>query len=321
MILDDRTDTVADVTIPDGYDVVVLQRVTHKYLTQAIDIIRAKGVAVVIDIDDDLSVIHPDNPAWTMLHPRHDEQYVGKSWKHSWRNLGEACRKATLVVCTTPALAKRYGASGNAVVIPNYLASHYYGIAHDDSELLGWPASLQSHPNDPGVVGNAVARLINAGHRFHVLATASGVASAFGTTDDRVTHAADLISLEDWPMRVSQLGVGIAPLADTKFNAAKSYLKPLEMSAVGVPWVGSPRAEYRRLHQLGCGLLADRPKDWYRVLRSLLTDASRRAELSDAGRDVAAQLRLEDHAWRWWEAWSDALNRQHGRAHAVTVIT
>lgn len=321
MVLDDDHDAVVDVKIPEEHNVVVFQRVTHKYLMQAIDIIRAKNVAVVIDIDDDLTTIHPDNPAWTMLHPKRETQQIGRPWKHSWRYLGEACRKATLVVCTTPALAQRYGASGNAVVIPNYLASHYYDVEHIDSDLLGWPASLQSHPNDPAVVGNAVARLINDGHRFHVTSIADGIGAAFGVDDDaRITRETAAISLEDWPSAISRLGVGIAPLADTRFNAAKSWLKPLELAAAGVPWVGSPRADYRRLHQLGCGLLVDRPKDWYRVLRSLLTDASRRAELSAAGRDVAAQLRLEDHAWRWWEAWSDALQRQRTGQRAATVI-
>jgi Glycosyl transferases group 1 len=282
---------------------------------------RRKDVAVVVDVDDDLSVIHPDNPAWDMLRPNHRSRYVGKSWMHSWKHLGEACREATLVTATTPALIKRYAPLGNGVVLPNYLAPHYYDVEHEDSDLLGWPASLQSHPNDPEVVGNAVARLVDGGARFHVTSHAAGVGAAFGLASDDVVSRVDRpISLLDWPREVSRIGVGVAPLADTKFNEAKSWLKPLELSALGVPWVASPRAEYRRLHQLGCGLLAERPKDWYAVLRRLLTDAGRRAELADAGRAVAATLRLEDHAWRWAEAWTDALVRQRAGRVSATVV-
>lgn len=320
MIVDDRTDSIADVTIPSHANVVVLQRVTHRYLAQAVRIIRAKGVAVVVDVDDDLTMIHPANPAWEMLHPRRSDHYVGKPHRHSWKHLGEACRDATLVVCTTPALARRYGANGNAVVIPNYLADHYYDVEHVDSDLLGWPASLQSHPNDPEVVGNAVARLVAAGYRFRVASHAAGVGAAFGLAgDDVVERPPGPVDLLDWPRAVAELGVGVAPLADTRFNAAKSWLKPLELAAVGVPWVGSPRVEYRRLHELGCGLLVDRPKDWYRVLRSLLTDERRRVELADAGRAVAAQLRLRDHAWRWAEAWADALARERTQPRTFTT--
>lgn len=322
MVVDDRTDTVVDVTVPEGTNVVVFQRVTHRYVMQAIRVIRSRGVAVVVDVDDDLSTIHPNNPAWSILHPRRTlyEGKVGKPWKHSWNNLGEACRDATLVTCTTPALAKRYGANGNAVVIPNYLADHYYDVEHVDSNQLGWPASLHSHPNDPEVVGTAIARLVADGFEFHAVSSGAGFDAAFGLPAGTVQLLDEPVELLDWPAAVARVGVGIAPLADTRFNMSKSWLKPLELAAAGVPWVGSPRAEYKRLHQLGCGLLVDRPKDWYRTLRSLLTDERRRAELSAAGRDVAAQLRLENHAWRWLEAWSEALTRQRA-THGTSVAS
>lgn len=318
MTIDNRTDRVVNVKVPDDVDVVVLQRVTHRYLAQAVSVLRAEGRTVVVDVDDDLSTIHPDNPAWRALHPGKLHGRVGKGVDlHNWRNLGVACRDASMITATTPALVERYG-HGRGVVLPNYLASHYYGVKHEDSDLLGWPASLRSHPGDPDVVGNAVTRLVDRGFKFHVASVAEGVGEAFGLDgDDGVSRVEQPVELYDWPGELARLGVGIAPLADTKFNAAKSWLKPLELSAVGVPWVGSPRADYVRLNRLGCGVLVDRPKDWYRVLRSLLTDEDRRSELSAAGRAVAATLRLEDHAWRWWEAWSDALARDrtsHRRA-------
>ena len=56
---------------------------------------------------------------------------------------------------------------------------------------------------------------------------------------------------------VAKLGIGVAPLADTKFNAAKSWLKMAEMAALGVPCVVSPRAEYMRLHEQWIGSLAE----------------------------------------------------------------
>src|SRR5689334_24701002 len=46
-------------------------------------------------------------------------------------------------------------------------------------------------------------------------------------------------SFDAWPRALSALGIGLAPLADSTFNRAKSWLKPLEMAAVGVPCVMS----------------------------------------------------------------------------------
>lgn len=302
----DNAGEVAKVDLAEEFDVVVLQRVTHRNLVGAIRALRRQGVAVVVDVDDDLSTIHPDNPAWRMLHPREETHDDVKP--HSWRHLDAACRDATLVTATTPALATRYATHGRSYVFPNYLASHYFGHERVDSDVVGWPASLGSHPNDPAVVGNAIARHLDDNGRFHVVSTSPGVGRAFGVSDEsRITQVDHPIDLLDWPRELAQLGVGIAPLADTKFNRSKSWLKPLELAAVGVPWVGSPRMEYQRLHELGCGVLCERPSSWYATLRALRRSATWRDELSEQGRVVASQLRLEDHAWKLWEAWSDAL--------------
>jgi glycosyltransferase involved in cell wall biosynthesis len=152
-----------------------------------------------------------------------------------------------------------------------------------------------------------VARLVDEGAQFVMRGDSAGAGRAFGLAQDPVGGG---VPLEEWPRSVASLGIGIAPLADTRFNAAKSWLKILEMSACGVPWVASPRAEYRKLHEMGAGLLADRPRTWYRELRRLRESAALRQEMSEAGRAVAEQLRLRDHSWRWVDAWQRAYETQ-----------
>lgn len=302
----------------------VLQRVTHPYLLGAISHLRRKGIAVVVDVDDDLSNIHPANPAFVAMHPRSVGVPMdnGRPNLHTWTNLVEACKRATMVVTSTPALLQRYAAHGRGRVIYNHLPDSYYGLPCQDSDVIGWPASLHSHPDDPSVVGPALARLVNGGARFRVIGDPDGVGRAFGMPDWVPDISCRPVSLEEWPAAVSELGIGIAPLSDTRFNAAKSWLKPLEMSAAGVPWVASPRAEYQRLHAMGAGLLADRPKDWHRQLRHLIDSPALRQELSESGHEVSEQLRLRANAWRWMEAWSDALKieRAGKRAPATTTF-
>ena len=290
--------TVRDVLDVDA-DVVVLQRVTHAYMAQAVGVMRAKGITVVVDVDDDLSSIHPSNPAWAVHRPG--------AGLHSWHNVALACRNASLVTVSTPALLDVYARHGRGHVLPNYLPDYYYGIERVDSDTIGWPGSYHSHPNDPESLGGAIARLVDEGADFVMRGDPTGAGRAFGLAVDPPGGA---VSIEEWPRAVASLGVGIAPLADTRFNAAKSFLKPMEMSACGVPWVASPRAEYRKLHEMGAGVLADRPRTWYRELKRLRESAALRAELSEAGRTVAEQLRLRDNAWRWAEAWARAYELQ-----------
>jgi hypothetical protein len=303
---------VLRVNLDPSFDVVVMQRVSHAYLCQAVGVLRGQGHAVVVDVDDDLAAIHPSNPAFTWLHPTKGPEKTngGQPNLHSWANVARACRDASLVTATTPVLLQRYAAHGRGVVLPNYLAEHYYGIPHENSDLVGWPAALHSHPDDPQAVGPAIARLVGEGYRFRGFGLADDLGKAFGVPREhwsRIDGYREHIELEDWPVRVAELGIGLAPLADTRFNQAKSWLKPLELAAAGVPWVGSPRAEYQRLHRMGCGVLVDRPKDWYSRVRRLVGDSALRADLSARGRAVAEELRLRDHAWRWTEAWEQAL--------------
>ena len=303
-IIVDDDDRVTNVEVPENIDVMVLQRVTHRYLAEAVPLVREQGVAVVIDVDDDLGAIHPGNPAWQMLRPNVGNEHTRM---HSWNHLAFACRHASMVTVTTPALLDRYAAHGRGRVIPNYVPDHYLRHEHYSSERIVWPAALHSHPDDPSAVGNAISRLVTEGAQFGTLSTdVDGVRRAFGLPAPPLARD-EPIAFTDWPGAVAGIGIGIAPLADTRFNAAKSWLKPLELSALGVPWVASPRVEYERLHRLGCGLLAAKPREWYGILRRLLRDSDYRTELSESGRSVAKTLRLDDHAWRWWEAWDDAL--------------
>ena len=302
---------VKDVKISSDIDVVVFQRVTHSTLLQAVPLLRSRGIAVVIDVDDDLTLIHPHNPAFERLHPRYfgAQTTDGGRHMHSWQHLTQACMQATLVTVSTPALLPRYAAHGRGRVLMNYLEQRYYEQPHTDSDDIVWPASVHSHPNDPEVVGNAIARLVDEGAGFMSFGEPPITARAFGL--NRETHIyPEYISVQEWAGEIAKYGIGIAPLADTKFNASKSWLKALELSAVGVPWVGSPRAEYTRLHAYGAGILASKPKDWYRALNQLRSSEVLRKELSDAGREAAAQLKIRDHAWRWVEAWEDAVRIQ-----------
>lgn len=309
---DQRGDLVS-VNVPPDADVMVFQRITMRQLAQAVPLIRAQGVAVVVDMDDDLTCIHPANIAWSAMHPTR-----GKPG-HSWHNATQACVDATLVTVSTPALLKTYAPHGRGVVVENCVPERYLHVPHADSAAIGWGGSTHSHPDDLQTVGTSVARLAREGHQVGVVGDGIGVRAALGL--DAEPAASGVVSLEQWPTALAGLGVGVAPLAESRFNAGKSWLKPLEYAACGVPWVASPRAEYRRLHHdYGIGVLADRPKDWYRHLKALAGDPSRRREMSEAGRAAAAHLTIEGNAWRWVDAWERAFRSQRQAASAFSRV-
>jgi hypothetical protein len=283
-----------------------------------IDWCNRNGIATVLDIDDDLSSIHPNNPAAAVMnlhynkagHP--DRRTPLRGLKHSWRWFDEAAKRATIVMCATDELAQVYGRWRPARVVNNYLHESYYGHPRVDSDVIAWPASLHSHPNDPAVLGTAMRDLVSEGAQFMAASDPVGLAQAFQITPP--VHVIRDTPLEEWPTFLSTLGIGIVPLAKTKFNRSKSWLKGLELAACGVPFVASDRPEYRRLSDLGAGWLASRPSEWYAALDELRRNASKRAEFSESGRAVAETLSLEKNAWRWAEVWQEAYDLMHATA-------
>lgn len=299
-----------DATIADA-DVFVFQRVTSRTLLNLVVGLRQRGRTVVVDMDDDLSCITPKNAAWRGLHPR-------LSPDNNWQHAQSACDVASLVTVSTPELQRRYGVARSRV-LRNCIPRHFLMVPRPAAaQVWGWAGSLHSHPDDLPIVGRSVVELTRQGHEFMVIGRPDGTGRALGLPAD--PPATGHVEFEDWAAAVAQLRVGVAPLGDTRFNAAKSWLKPLEYAAVGVPWVGSDRAEYRALAALGAGtVVGDRARDWTRAVRQLLTDSHAWEEASEACRALAARLTVEEHAWRWMETWEAAYNLDRGRLPAVVI--
>lgn len=312
-------DQMVDVKIPSDADVIVFQRVTHRHLVQAISLIRRRGIAVVVDMDDDLTCIHPANPAFAALHPSNGNR------DHSWENTMRACDAATMVTVSTPALVNRYAKRTAGHVLYNMIPRRFLDVPHEDSNVVGWGGSVHSHPTDLQVMGPVIAQHMQHGGRFKIAGPITGAYEALGVSKKllEIECTDNVKDIYAWPLAVSSIGVGVAPLADTRFNEAKSWLKMAEYAAAGVPCVASPRAEYVRLHRKGVGLLAKNPTEWRQRINALVRNDDLRRELTEAGRTVIReQLTIEANAELWLEAWTEAfkLQRQGARSPFARVV-
>lgn len=292
--------------VPGDADVIVLQRPAHPLQPDMIDILRANKVAVVVDMDDDMSNIHPDNVAYHMY------RHTNAATPFSWRHATESCKRATLVTTSTAELQRVYAKHGRGQVIDNFVPGAYLTMPKSPTGSFGWTGTLKSHPNDLQVTRPFVARLVDEGYMFTVVGDGRGIKGALGLKHD--PFSSGFIGLMDWERTIAEsMDVGIVPLAPTAFNSSKSRLKGIEFMAVGVPWVASPRAEYRKLQKdAGCGFLAEKPKDWYTMVKRLMDNDSLREEQAQAGIEYMKDQTYEQQAWRQWEAWERALTIQRG---------
>lgn len=299
----DGNKEVTGVVIPEDCEVVVLQRPTNHVLVETIPFVQAEGVRVVIDIDDDLAAVSPRHPVWPLLHSKSDTG-------HGWDAVTKSCEYADFVVAATPALLERYAKHGRGAVVRNRLPEHLFTAelkTPPEPAHVGWAGAILSHPDDLSVLGASLAQL---GCPVRIVGPVpvdmrtrppkedwGKVRRLLGT--DKVEFTGP-IDFDCWIPAVSTLYIGMAPLQLDRFNIAKSWLKPLEMSVARVPFVASNTPEYSHL---GAGMLASRPKDWRILLNKLLKDDTLRADEISRNYEIAGQNRLTDHVHEWREAW------------------
>lgn len=288
---------------PMDADVVVLQRPLTDTLAQAVPMLQRQGIKVVVEIDDDFEAISRRNVSWSHVQP-HLHPRRNKAW------LAAACAQADLVVCSTLALAERYGSHGRVRVVRNRVPAAYLDIERptiDAPASIGWSGSTETHPDDLQVTGGGVARAVRAtGATFAVVGTGRGVRQRLGLAEHPV--ACGWQPIEHYPIAMAQFDVGIVPLELTAFNAAKSSLKMMEMAALGVVPVVSPTPENLRLWGEAVGIVADSPRRWEGILKRLVRDDDYRTELAERSRGVMRRHTIEGNADEWLAAWTAPLS-------------
>ena len=288
-----------DVVHPEA-DVVVLQRPLTETLSRSVEILQSKGVRVVVEIDDDFEAVSRRNVSWANVDPT-----LSPKRNREWLRL--ACKQADLVVCSTPALAARYGSHGRVRVVRNRVPAWYLDVNPEphDGVYVGWSGSVETHPDDLQVTGGGVARAMRATDAtFAVIGTGVGVRKALGLGVDPV--ACGWVPIERYPHMVSQLDIGIVPLELTPFNQAKSALKMMEMAALGVVPVVAPTDENVHMANLIGSVVADSPRVWEGCVKRLVNDDWWRADRRDYGRMAMRAHTIEGNADEWLDAWSSA---------------
>ena len=283
-------------------DVLVLQRPLQRILAEAIPHFQKSGVTVVVDLDDDFSCLHSSHGARHLYNPRlnKDENYL---------HLAKACARADLLTVSTPALADRYGKRGNAVVLRNCVPERYTSVKrHSNGRTIGWSGFTTMHPDDLQVTRGGVRDALESRDRFLCVGNGLDVKEHLDLRHE--VEATGPLPLSGYPDGIAKIDVGIVPLADTKFNAAKSWLKGLEFAAVGTSVVASPTAEYVELAKHIPVLLARRSREWKRHIRALLDHPELRKEwVEQSQATILRDHTYETQSWRWAEVWEAARQR------------
>ena len=302
-----RRPTVAHYLDPDlaeltsGRDVVVLQRVPATvHILKLIDTWRAAGALVVFDTDD--LIVDPDLsaeiPSVTAMPA--DAQALYLVGVHRYRTTLEACDGA---IVSTPTIARHIERIGcAAAVAPNGLglvdlrladlARRQRSKSRPSRVRIAYLSGSDSHQPDLDMIAKPIATILD--RHPHVEFVVIGPVK-LGPELARFGRRASSIGLHAWrklPALLADVDINVVPLVlPSEFNEAKSAVKWLEASAVGIPTVASASMPFANVIDNGVtGIVCITLDDWVDALDRLIDDPDLRARLA-----AAARRRVELH--------------------------
>ena len=287
-------------------DLVHFLRFSHAEMLRMARRLKAAGVAMVWDNDDDLTAIPRENPAF--------QQLGGLRGQYMFSRMTAMMKLADVVTTPSEVLAARYAeASGTEVrVLENYLPPTFARperVMPHPGVAIGWLAALEHQVDFEQLRLRETLERLMARHPHVTLIT---IGLNLGLNRNAYGHY-PITRYGALPELMSQFDIGLAPLIDIPFNRARSNVKVKEYAAMGVPWLASPVGPYAELGEEQGGRLV--PDDrWYQEIEALITEREARARLAHRGRRWAQGHLIEDHI----DAWEDALETAVAKARAAS---
>jgi hypothetical protein len=279
-----------------GYDTVLLKMLMDKQIVKQIELARAIGQRVVVDVDDFAPGLHHTNVAHHYSDPK-------VSPGSNWQTHEQVILAASTVTVSTPFLRDYYDALHPDVrMIRNGIDLGMFAPLRDQQHVpvVGWMGSLGWRSEDletmapwlPGFIAQHRLRFHHGGH-----------VERFGYAYEKIGIPRGSCSVQPMvPMTrlrsLMEFDIGLVPLNDIPFNHAKSALKGLEYAASGIPFVAQGLPEYQRIAADGIGQTAQTPAEWTERVGWLLSRKNRAEAVEEALAALPAHS-IEARASEW----------------------
>jgi glycosyltransferase involved in cell wall biosynthesis len=283
-----------------AYDTIVLQQPRGAAWLKLIRRLQAHGTTVLYEIDDDVHAVGK--------HKGH--LYRAHYSKAALRDMELNMRACDGLIVSTEFLARRYRAlNPNVAICRNGIDLGRYALTppRDGEQVtIGW-AGGTGHREAMTPWVNAVGRVMEACPqvRFMTVGEEFGqlLAGHFG---EQRSVALPFTELDTYPAAMTNFDIALAPSGRTNFYRAKSDLRWLEASALGIPTVADPTL-YDEIEDGVTGVHAAEPDEVEAALLRLVDDADARRRIGDAARaDVVERRSMAAMAPQWTAALSAA---------------
>jgi hypothetical protein len=261
---------------------------------------KAHGAAVVWDDDDDVGSISKRNQAYRKIGGVHSERRLVR--------MRRIFRLADLVTAPSAMLADRLREAGasHAAVIENQLPDQFLDVERRPHQglTIGWIAALEHQFDVESLpIRGVLQRLLD--ERADVEVVTIGL--RLGLRGERY-RPIDLVPLLELTQAAAVFDIGIAPIADSDFNRARSNVKLKEYAAAGAAWLASSIGPYAQMgERQGGRLVAD--DRWHEELSRLVDKPRERRKLAKRAAKWVTSQTLTKHVGVWESKFAEAIER------------
>lgn len=293
-------------------DVVVMSAIhTPAGLTVMQGLRECYGKPVVVEMDDNVLSVPTYNAAATSYGPNTEIRKMAVA----------QIREADALIVSTPYLKEIYSEfNDNIYVMPNSIDFETWGKAQMGKNkgkiTIGWMGG-GTHNDDLALVLPAIKTLTEKypNVEFYFLHGASPEVRKLKGV--RINNKWERIDKYHKYIAKAGFDIGLAPLVDNAFNRAKSNLRWLEYSALGIPCVASNVGHFAETIRNGVdGLLCDTPEDFAKNLEALIVDKSKRRALGQAAKArVFEDFNIDKTSVKYGEALKEIVSRGQIKRH------
>jgi hypothetical protein len=274
--------------------------------------LAARGVAISFDNDDDLSATDISSEGGNSRQIVRGARGQLENMK-KFSNILKIASFAHLATTPSKVLAEKYRDAGatNVRVLENYIDDHVKSIGSRSKHagvVVGWVASKEHEMDLPHLsITNALRDLLDRYPDLRIVTVGSRLRLDSPRYEFRKSMPFDELALF-----AAGIDIGIAPLADTQFNRARSNVKLKEYAAGGACWLASPVGAYVSMGMRQGGRLVT-DDNWQQALDLLIGSRFTRGRLSRQAMRWAKTQTIDANISTWEDAFLDAVQRAQTR--------
>jgi hypothetical protein len=278
-----------------SYDAILVQRdsIPGELVEDFLEFKRDRGIPLVVEMDDDL------------LSPHARTRLIDHGYDSAALDaLSDLVAEADEVIVSTDVLVDRLSfLTSKITVTPNELDAKLWAprdeMAVEPVKARRAPVNViyigsTTHAEDLELLRPVFDGLTTAEGR-PVRLSVIGVSTEDDTWYDRIPiprGATQYPRFVSWLRSIApSWALAVAPLVDTEFNAAKSDLKFLEYSLLGLPTVASKVRPYAGHENVGLTLVQNETAAWRSAIVSALSDQQATAERARVAEDYVRAKR------------------------------